>query len=92
MKNKNSKAVVFLAIILLLSLLCSCEGMGGDTDESTAISDVKKYVLNIESKKIHTVSCGTGARISAPKRRIYEGNIYTLLDQGYTRCGLCCPR
>lgn len=47
------------------------------------------YVLNTNSKKIHTLDCQFGLQISESNRREYTGTIDELLADGYTRCASC---
>ena len=47
------------------------------------------YVLNINSKKIHTTTCGTGKTILPRNKKIYKGDVMYLYQQGYTKCGNC---
>ena len=47
------------------------------------------YILNINSKKIHKTSCGTGKSILPENKKSYTGDIETLYSQGYTKCGNC---
>ncbi len=51
--------------------------------------ELTTYILNINSKKIHKVSYGTGDLMLPENRRVYEGEIEDLYRQGYTNCGNC---
>ena len=51
--------------------------------------EITTYILNVKSKKIHKVTCGTGDLMLPENRRAFEGDIEDLFDQGYTRCGNC---
>ena len=51
--------------------------------------ELATYILNIDSKKIHKVSCGTGDLMLPENRKVYEGEIEDLYSQGYTKCGNC---
>ena len=51
--------------------------------------EIVKYILNVESKKIHKVTCGTGDLMLPENRKVYEGEIEDLYRQGYTKCGNC---
>ena len=89
--------VCWVLSVILILFVVSCDSQNETSVKQVADasntfpSNRQTYVLNTESKKIHTLDCGTGARTSKEKRREYQGNIQTLLDQGYTRCGLCYP-
>ena len=47
------------------------------------------YVLNTNSKKIHFSSCSSAKRISNSNRKETTESISSLLDKGYTKCGIC---
>ena len=47
------------------------------------------YILNINSKKIHYSHCGSVKNMKESNKKAYNGDIDTLLDQGYTTCGNC---
>lgn len=49
------------------------------------------YVLNTSSKKIHKPDCGGLKNTKDENKKNYTGDIQTLLDQGYTKCGNCNP-
>ena len=58
----------------------------------TSIDDnpeIYTFILNTNSKKIHTTTCGTGDLISPENRRGYRGGVEELFSQGYTYCGNC---
>ena len=50
------------------------------------------YVLNTNSKKIHTTDCRHVKNMSDENKQEYSGNIQTLLDEGYTKCNTCNPK
>ena len=48
------------------------------------------YTLNTNSKKIHYPSCSSAKKIKDENRGEFSGtNLKSLLDQGYTYCGIC---
>ncbi len=47
-----------------------------------------KYVLNIQSKKIHTSDCAHAQRISEENRQ-YSDDIDEAASEGYTLCSTC---
>lgn len=50
-----------------------------------------KYILNVNSKKIHLSSCESINKISDNNKKEYNGNISDLLNKGYTKCKTCNP-
>ena len=50
---------------------------------------VTTYILNVKSKKIHKVTCGTGGLMLPENRKVYKGEVEDLYRQGYTKCGNC---
>ena len=83
-----------LVTVFLLGFLSAC------TDEPITVVRIEpqsvctervqeEYVLNIRSKKIHKITCGTGARIHDENRRYYEGAADALINEGYSFCGNC---
>ena len=94
--------IVIIVLLLFLSLAsCYCDKNTvcqndtveiGETGRETEIfseKEITTYILNVKSKKIHKVSCGTGDLISSENRRAFEGEIEDLFGQGYTTCGNC---
>ncbi len=49
------------------------------------------YVLNVASKKFHLPDCPSVATIKAENRQDYQGELDSLLSQGYSPCGACHP-
>ena len=83
-----------LATVFLLCLLSAC------TDEPITVVHIEtqsvctegvqeEYVLNIRSKKIHKITCGTAALIHDENRQNYEGVARVLIEEGYSFCGNC---
>ena len=66
----------------------------GESQKNTEIKDSSKnnintYVLNTNTKKIHTTTCESIQRMAKKNKQITNENISTLLEQGYTRCKIC---
>lgn len=59
------------------------------SESVTCEKEVTTYILNLNSKKIHKVTCGTGDLMLPENRKVYKGDIEDLFDQGYTLCGNC---
>ncbi len=94
---------ILLAAFLLLSLVAcydekefvyqndivetSAKEQGGES--VTCEKEISTYILNVNSKKIHKVTCGTGDLMLPENRKTYKGDIYDLLKDGYTKCGNC---
>lgn len=49
------------------------------------------YVLNTNTMKFHTPSCGSVSGIKAENRRTHTGTREELIAQGYDPCGSCDP-
>ncbi len=47
------------------------------------------YLLNVNSKKIHYMHCGTGQRTKEKNRDYFTGDIDDLFRRGYTVCKNC---
>ena len=47
------------------------------------------FILNVRSKKIHKLTCGTASLILPENREDYTGRIEELYEIGYTQCGNC---
>ena len=78
-KTTNEEQSYLIAVVLDL-----------DAEESQVNErDIVTYVLNINSKKIHKTTCGTGDLILPENRKIFKGEIMDLFEQGYTKCGNC---
>lgn len=53
--------------------------------------NVGTYVLNTNSKKIHTEDCEFGKSTSEKNKSEFMGTIQELIDNGYSRCSSCKP-
>lgn len=54
-------------------------------------SNTKNYVLNANTLKIHTPECEYAQQISENNKIEYTGDIYELIENGYTTCNKCHP-
>lgn len=94
---------IFLVAFLLFSLF-ACDDEKEISYQNDVVETVEKeqssesvtcekeaitYILNLNSKKIHKVTCGTGDLMLPENRKVYKGDIEDLFDQGYTLCGNC---
>lgn len=76
------------------SVSSSSEKESTSTSERTesSSSSVQKettYILNTNSKKIHHVGCSAANRISSSNKKTTTKSLSSLLNEGYTKCGLC---
>ena len=60
-----------------------------ETEEET--KNIKSYVLNERSYKIHEPSCYSASIMAEHNKRYVEADLQDLLDMGYDRCGNCYP-
>ena len=68
----------------------------GDSWEADIVStagsgDEKTYVLNTNSKKIHTPDCSSVTSMKEANKKEYTGDVELLMKQGYEKCGSCNP-
>jgi hypothetical protein len=63
------------------------EEFSSEIDSSESNSYI--YILNTKTKKIHFSTCTNASTISEANKQNYNGNLDTLLSQGYTTCGTC---
>lgn len=49
------------------------------------------YVLNVNTRKIHKPSCPSVSRISSDNRETVREKRKTLINRGYSPCGICKP-
>jgi DNA-entry nuclease len=63
------------------------------TEEETEQEEknIKSYVLNKRSYKIHEPSCYSVEIMSEHNKKYVEADLQDLLEQGYSRCGNCYP-
>lgn len=63
----------------------------GDSTEDTTFSDSNKVhlILNTKTKKYHLLTCSSVENISDANKKEYNGNLATLVSQGYTACKAC---
>ena len=66
------------------------EPNGSNTTSNTG-NATEKYVLNTSSKRFHLPDCSSAASMDQANRQDYTGDRQSLIDQGYTPCGICKP-
>ena len=64
-----------------------------ETEEAAAEEEknIKSYVLNERSYKIHEPSCYSVEIMAEHNKNYVEADLQDLLNQGYSRCGNCYP-
>lgn len=64
-----------------------------ETEEAAAEEEknIKSYVLNKRSYKIHEPSCYSVEMMAEHNKKYVEADLQDLLEQGYSRCGNCYP-
>ena len=64
-----------------------------ETEEAAAEEEknIKSYVLNKRSYKIHEPSCYSVEMMAEHNKKYVEADLQDLLDMGYDRCGNCYP-
>ncbi len=62
-----------------------------EEDVQTGQGTEHSYVLNTNSKKFHLPDCSGAANMSPENRQEYTGTRQSLIDQGYSPCGICDP-
>lgn len=64
-----------------------------ETEEAAAEEEknIKSYVLNKRSYKIHEPSCYSVEIMAEHNKKYVEADLQDLLEQGYSRCGNCYP-
>lgn len=60
-----------------------------DTEQEE--KNIKSYVLNERSYKIHEPSCYSVEIMAEHNKKYVEADLQDLLEQGYSRCGNCYP-
>ena len=63
----------------------------GSEEASKAPDQEATYILNENSKKIHTPDCPSVQDTKPKNRKEYHGLLQELLDDGYTGCKNCNP-
>ncbi len=67
------------------------EGNSGASGEQEGSGEEKNYILNTSSKKFHNTDCSGAQSISEANRKEYTGARQSLIEDGYTPCGICKP-
>lgn len=62
-----------------------------NSTNDTEVNDYP-YIININTRKIHTHDCSEIEKISDKNRKNFSGNLQELLDNGYTKCKTCNPQ
>lgn len=62
-----------------------------DKNSETEITESETYIINSNSKKIHRETCSQVSKISEENKETYVGDIQSLINIGYTTCGICKP-
>ena len=65
------------------------EGTCSNNVKEKAETEEEEFILNVRSKKIHKLTCGTAGLILPENRENYTGRIEDLYEIGYTQCGNC---
>lgn len=65
------------------------ENSDAANDKNEESSTESSYILNTNSKKIHTADCGNAAKISEKNKQEYSGDISELVSEGYEKAGCC---
>ncbi len=60
-----------------------------DNDKNEENNAESKYILNTNSKKIHTSDCGNASKISEKNKQEYSDDISELIEEGYEKAGCC---
>ncbi len=91
---RNTICFLFIAVAL-----CSCgkkhelriihHETSASSADTTNVTDYEEYIINLRSKKIHKLDCGTATLINEENRDEYVGDIRELFEVGYTVCGNC---
>lgn len=55
------------------------------------IPQTETYILNTNTKKIHREQCSSVPDIKEQNKKLYQGTIEELENEGYTRCKRCNP-
>ena len=79
-----------LKIIIVLCVSClffSCASNVKTIEEQSA--ETRTYVLNTNSRRIHSENCGTGKSTKAKNKEVVSSDLNSLLEKGYKICGLC---
>ena len=63
-----------------------------DNTEIESSTEDAKYILNINSKKIHLSDCPSASNISPQNKKTTNETIEELEKQGYTCCKSCNPK
>ena len=62
-----------------------------DTAAGTTGNETKDYILNTNTKKFHDPDCSSAAQTSEANKQAYTGTRQSLIDDGYSPCGVCKP-
>lgn len=65
------------------------ESEAEDTNADNQSNEVREYILNVNTKKIHLPTCSSVDSMSDKNKEIYEGTIDELKEKGYTPCSRC---
>ena len=94
MKSKKSeliKNVLFITVSVFLVAVLSfiyVTQIDKPTRESDKSSDYT-YIINKQTRKVHKKSCGSAKLISEKNRKEYGGDLYSLIEEGYSLCKNC---
>ena len=64
----------------------------GNAGSDTEKGEVREYVLNTNTKKIHKPECSSVTDMNPANKQEYEGYITDLINGGYTACNSCKPK
>lgn len=89
MLRAYNRSGTFLVLVLCVVLVLIFFIDDGAPESSNSMKIEQAYVINTDSKKIHTVDCFSAAQIRYDHRAEYYGDMQFLLDNGCTLCGNC---
>lgn len=80
------KGLMIILITSYISLIAGCMRLNFKSDDITI---EKEYVINVDSKKVHSTECGSGKRISKQNKKIVKDSILQICSNGYKICKNC---
>lgn len=62
-----------------------------EIEESSADTNDRTYIINVNSKKFHNPDCSGASKMNEKNKKEFTGNRDELIKEGYSPCGICRP-
>lgn len=84
-------AMLIFCLSSIFKIINSYNNLFINQIEESKTENTHKYIINLESKKFHKISCSSAFWIDNKNKKIFIGSYKELIAQGYSPCKNCNP-